>query len=342
MTYLTPMATFRDACDGSIQSARDFFGKNSTQEQTVRDAWHAVGVSYTVKSDYLSELIEYADSLIQNTQIGTDIGQYGQTEYLALDSETKSAKTLLTTEENTQQEINLQATKLEIAIENYCESVIVDKDNLQKLITKADSLLINTTVGTKPEQYGQAEFLALSNEKETAQETYDSKTALQYEIDDECANLQTAISNYESSQVPVDESKLLSAVLTANTLLEHTQVGTEEGQYGQAEYLSLNAAKKVAEKLLESDGVRQSEINDETKTLTDAINAYKNSIVGATAVSETEQSLAVSIIGQTIFCEQPFLIFDVLGQDVTNKNGVLQVGSYIVTTAQFSQKVVVK
>lgn len=134
----------------------------------------------------------------------------------------------------------------------------------------------------------------------------------------------------------------MSAVLTANTLLEHTQVGTENGQFGQTEYLSLNAAKKAAEKLLESDDVRQSEIDAEIATLTEAIETYKNSEVRATSITKIEQTMPISVIGKTIYSKAPFQIFDILGQDVTNKNGTLQAGSYIVTMEQCSQKVVIE
>lgn len=42
--YLTPEATFEDAHNGSIQAAKDLYGVNSQEHQSVVNAWYAVGV----------------------------------------------------------------------------------------------------------------------------------------------------------------------------------------------------------------------------------------------------------------------------------------------------------
>lgn len=342
MTYLTPYATFRDACDGSIQAARDLFGKGSGQEKAVKDAWRAVGVSYTINSAYLSQLILYADSLLQNTQVGTSIGQYGQAEFEALEAENIQSKAVLENDDNTQQVINLQATLLESAITNYLESIIVDKSNLQTLIARADSLLTNTQVGTKPEQYGQKEFLALSNQKEKADEINESESSTQNEIDIECTILSIAIYNYENSKVPTDKTKLISTILRAENLLNNTQVGTELGQYGQAEYLALNSEKKKANTILESENSKQSEIDEEVARLSSVIEVYEKSRVESTAVSEIKQEVSISVKDNTIICNVPFQIIAIGGQNVTSQNGALLSGTYIVVTEQGNQKVIVK
>lgn len=44
MNYLIPSATYADARNGSLQAAADLFEKNSTEYQTVMNAWYAVGV----------------------------------------------------------------------------------------------------------------------------------------------------------------------------------------------------------------------------------------------------------------------------------------------------------
>lgn len=43
-TYLTPQASFKDACNGSLQATKDIFGENSSHYTAVKDAWDAVGV----------------------------------------------------------------------------------------------------------------------------------------------------------------------------------------------------------------------------------------------------------------------------------------------------------
>ena len=43
-TYLTPNATFADAKQACISAAKDLYGANSQEVQTVTAAWNAVGV----------------------------------------------------------------------------------------------------------------------------------------------------------------------------------------------------------------------------------------------------------------------------------------------------------
>lgn len=52
--YLQPNATFANARDVSIQSARELFGTNSCAEITVTNAWHAVGVGAAFNTNNLS------------------------------------------------------------------------------------------------------------------------------------------------------------------------------------------------------------------------------------------------------------------------------------------------
>lgn len=43
-TYLTPNATYMDAYNGSLQAAQDLYGSTSSQYNSVRAAWYAVGI----------------------------------------------------------------------------------------------------------------------------------------------------------------------------------------------------------------------------------------------------------------------------------------------------------
>ena len=153
---------------------------------------------------------------------------------------------------------------------------------------------------------------------------------------------QQAIYNYENSKVPTDKTKLISTILRAENLLNNTQVGTELGQYGQAEYLALNSEKKNANTILENENSKQADIDNEVLVLSTVIEAYEKSQVGRTTISEIKQEVSISVKDNTIFCNVPFQIIEIGGQNVTNQNGALLSGSYIVVTEQGNQKVVVK
>lgn len=343
MTYLTPNATHRDACDGSIQAARDLFGKGSQQEKSVKDAWAAVGVSYELNYAYLQKMMSVADSLLTNTQVGTEIGQYGQQEYLALDSVQKAAKKFISIEDNTQQDIYAQSLALEIVLNNYISSIVVDKKALLSSIHQADSLLKNSQIGTNPGQFGQREFLVLQEELEYAQDVLNSDSSTKYDIDEATEYLNNAIGIFLSSKVPVNTQDLIYLYLRADNLLRNTQVGTEIGQYGQSEYLILYAEIKKAAALIESDGVEQVEIDAEIKALLDAISSYQRSEVGRTAIDSMENKMIVIVEFSTITCNiDEFQIIDALGKNVTARNGNLLPGVYIVVSPIGTEKVTIQ
>ena len=62
--------------------------------------------------------------------------------------------------------------------------------------------------------------------------------------------------------------------------------------------------------------------------------------VAITALAVVEMPVVYAECGR-IYCAGDFLIYDLLGRDVTRLNGSLQ-GIYVVRTADSAQKVVVK
>ncbi len=64
--------------------------------------------------------------------------------------------------------------------------------------------------------------------------------------------------------------------------------------------------------------------------------------VEQTAITEIKQTLSISVKDNTIICNVPFQIITIKGQNVTEQNGSLLSGTYIVVTEQGSQKVAVK
>lgn len=64
--------------------------------------------------------------------------------------------------------------------------------------------------------------------------------------------------------------------------------------------------------------------------------------VEQTDITEIKQTLSISVKDNTIICNVPFQIITIKGQNVTEQNGSLLSGTYIVVTEQGSQKVAVK
>ena len=143
-------------------------------------------------------------------------------------------------------------------------------------------------------------------------------------------------------EITVDKSTLQNLISKADSLLTNTQVGTKPEQYGQIEYLSLNFEKKIASTILENENSKQDDVDNEVLALSTAIEAYEDSKVEQTAITEIKQTLSISVKDNTIICNVPFQIIDIEGQNVTNLNGNLLSGTYIVVTEQGNQKVVVK
>ena len=91
--YLTPSATFASSRNGSIESTRDLYGTNSTEEIAVTNAWHAVGVG----DKYVEEPTTSSDQFLVLAQRKTggnwfymtaDLGTAGTKRFQAIDAGT--------------------------------------------------------------------------------------------------------------------------------------------------------------------------------------------------------------------------------------------------------------
>lgn len=61
--YLTPEATHEDARNGSIQAAKDLYGVNSQEHQSVANAWHVVGVGDKYAPQALAQITNDPSSI---------------------------------------------------------------------------------------------------------------------------------------------------------------------------------------------------------------------------------------------------------------------------------------
>lgn len=73
-TYLGPNATYQDAYVGSLLAAKDLYGNPSTQYNSVRQAWYAVGIGND-PNNFCSGTLKYTASSASITD-GSDIANY--------------------------------------------------------------------------------------------------------------------------------------------------------------------------------------------------------------------------------------------------------------------------
>ena len=83
MTYLPPGATYKQACQGSVQAAADLFGYSSTEYQSVINAWVAVGVLYEdlPKCSGSEALTDFQGSMSDNSG-NFDYGRNSECEWI--------------------------------------------------------------------------------------------------------------------------------------------------------------------------------------------------------------------------------------------------------------------
>ena len=181
-------------------------------------------------------------------------------------------------------------------------------------------------------------------QKDADYRAYYDTVMYQYDIDFLTMLLDDFYALYGKTETEenVDKSTIQNLISKADSLLTNTQVGTKPEQYGQTEYLALCSEKMTASAILENENSKQADIDNEVLALSAVIEAYEKSKVGRTTISEIKQEVSISVKDNTIFCNVPFQIIAIGGQNVTAQNGTLLSGTYIVVTEQGNQKVFVK
>ena len=96
-----------------------------------------------VDCSLLSKAIEEAKNLIENTQVGTQFGQYGQSEFLNLRNEIKVAESCMVSETLTQSDIDDECLKLLDVIDQYKKSQV----GYTAIDTQKDEIIVEVKKG---------------------------------------------------------------------------------------------------------------------------------------------------------------------------------------------------
>ena len=131
----------------------------------------------------------------------------------------------------------------------------VDTSALEEAIAKTEEL--------KEEDYTEESWKALEEAKEAAEAVLEDPTATQSEIDEAAEALEEAIAALEEK--PVDKSELEKAIKTANSKVKK--------DYTKKSWDAMQAALKVAEKVMADEDATQEEVDAAADALNKAIKA---------------------------------------------------------------------
>jgi uncharacterized repeat protein (TIGR02543 family) len=128
-----------DVFSNAIQTANEVFenarNQNDINQQTValNEAIQNFEASVNQRTTTLAELLELiaeATQLLDNASVGSNPGQYPIIEYMNLNNARNSAETVANKENPSEQNIDIQVRRLEEAIKEFKEALIVAIDNV--------------------------------------------------------------------------------------------------------------------------------------------------------------------------------------------------------------------
>ena len=128
-----------DVFSNAIQTANEVFenarNQNEINQQTValNEAIQKFKSSVNQRTTTLAELLELiaeATQLLDNASVGSNPGQYPIIEYMNLNNARNSAETVANKENPSEQNIDIQVRRLEEAIKEFKEALIVAIDNV--------------------------------------------------------------------------------------------------------------------------------------------------------------------------------------------------------------------
>jgi len=99
---------------------------------------------------------------------------------------------------------------------------------------------------------------------------------------------------------------------------------------------------KVAESCMVSETLTQSDIDDECLKLLDVIDQYNKSQVGYTAIDTQKDEIIVEVKKGEVISNKPFRLYNIEGKEVSNQNGNLSIGVYMIEFESIVKKVLVE
>ena len=176
-------------------------GYNKNDEST-----EIITLDYIIDTNIVNEIEDTVDEskeLLNNTQVGTDVGNTTEEAKKAFKLVIDKVSGLLKKDSLNYDDASNMKVEIENALETFEDNIIkpTDKSKLQSTINKAKNLYNNSTEGSKDGNFKVGSKATLQNAINEAKRVYDSKTSTQVEIDNEITLLQKAIANFKKSKI---------------------------------------------------------------------------------------------------------------------------------------------
>ena len=147
--------------------------------------------------------IEEAESLINNTNIGSEVGQISQDNKDKLQFIIDEAKDLTNKKSANYKDISNIKDKIESAIIEFEDNIIkpVDKSKLESAISKANNLYNSAVEGSQKGQYKSGSKSSLMNAITQAKKIYNSSSIRQNEVNSAVSTLNNAINSFQNKKI---------------------------------------------------------------------------------------------------------------------------------------------
>jgi len=170
-------------------------------------------------------------------------------------------------------------TDTEAFLQKAHSETLVDKRELAKTITSAQTALSGAVAGDLNGQYPQEAINGLSGALASANGVNNNASATQKEVDDANSSLQLALSAFNDEKVKIDYSQLNAAISDAQKALKDAEgfIGEGAGKFTQANYDKLSNALKDAQNVIKNNSKNQGDVNTLASELASQTTEFINS-----------------------------------------------------------------
>lgn len=227
-----------DAFSQLVASARSQANKATTQEEldaittqllTDIEAYkQKAHIEDLINRDLINAEIEKATATCENAVAGDLNGQYSAETIAALKQSISQAKTIADDATSTQAQIDEALEALQKAETEFAaQRVVIDYTALRNAIKEAQQAITDATPykGNGAGKYPEEAFTALQQAIDAAQAVIMGHTLNQAGVDELSAQLQDAVTTFQSTRVPNDYSELQELVDKATELIAQAEAG---------------------------------------------------------------------------------------------------------------------
>lgn len=274
-----------------IQKADAVFSEQMVSQKEVDDAKDELSKSVerfknsliTADKSILKKSLEDVSQILNDTVVGSQSGQYPaeakERLQLVYDSAMNAYKTVHFS--SNQGEIDTAVSNLELEVDIYLKSIIVDLNLLSTTISEAQSLYDSnlSNIGVDMGNCLEESLNALSNAITEANSIYEKEFVTQEEVNEAQSKLANDIINFNDNIINVDKSELKENIRIAQALVDDTTVGTNPGQYPEEQREVLYNTLDYARITYLTQHKDESLIASASQTLSIAIQGYLDSVI---------------------------------------------------------------